>query len=111
MTSTRYIWKVVVNEEFLNCKYVYPIQQRKVLELINYLKQNENVKKIIIFGSSVTNKCHAMSDVDIYVELKENQTKLIKKYFDFAFDLWTNFTVDERLLNEILMKGVIVYEQ
>ena len=111
MDTTRYTWKIVVKEEFLNCKYIYPIQQRKVLELINYLKTNENVKKIIIFGSSVTNKCRAMSDVDIYIELKENQTKLIQRYFDFAFDLWTNYSVDDRLLNEILKKGVVVYEQ
>lgn len=77
---------------------------------MNYLKDNNNVKSIKIFGSSVTDNCHVGSDVDIYVELERDE-KVIKRYFAFVFDLWTNFTVDERLKNEIDKKGVIVYEQ
>lgn len=84
---------------------------KKVNELIKYLKQDKNVKLIIIFGSSVTNLCHVESDVDIYVEFYENKSVIKNKYFDFAFDLWTNFMVDERLKEEILSKGVIVYER
>lgn len=103
-------WKIVINNPFKNCSLIYPIQQRKVNELIQYFKQDKNVKKIIIFGSSITNKCHVGSDVDIYVELAEDKAIIKDKYFDFVFDLWTNFAVDERLKNEILKKGVIVYE-
>lgn len=31
--------------------------------------------------------------------------------FQFVYDLWTNYTVDERLYREIENKGVLVYEQ
>lgn len=104
-------WKIVIKNPFKNCSFIYPIQQKKVNELIEYLKQDENVKSIIIFGSSVTSKCHVGSDVDIYVELYENKPPIKDKYFNFVFDLWTNFMVDERLKNEILTKGVVVYER
>lgn len=103
-------YKVVINNPFENCEYIYPIQQRKVKELVDYLKNNKNIKSIIIFGSSVTNKCHIGSDVDIYVTLKKDE-KIIDRYFNFVFDLWTNFTADEHLKKEIYKKGVIVYEQ
>lgn len=103
-------YKVVVKEPFKNCELVYPIQQRKVKELVDYLKNNKNIKSIIIFGSSVTNKCNIDSDVDIYVVMEKDE-KIIHRYFNFVFDLWTNFTVDDNLKKEIYKKGVIVYEQ
>ena len=46
----------------------------------------------------------------VYVELKKDK-KVINRYFDFVFDLWTNFTADERLKKEIKKKGVVIYEQ
>lgn len=103
-------FNVVINEPFKNCEHIYPIQQRKVKEFIEYLKENKNVKSIIIFGSSVTTACHIGSDVDIYVTLSKKE-KIINKYFDFLYDLWTNFSADENLKKEIFKKGVIVYEQ
>ena len=103
-------YKIVINNPFKNCEYIYPIQQTKVKELVEYLKKNKNVKSIVIFGSSVNGNCHIGSDVDIYVIL-EKEEKIIDKYFNFVFDLWTNFSVDEHLKEEINKKGVIVYEQ
>ena len=103
-------FNVVIKELFMNCEYIYPIQQRKVKEFIEYFKTNKNVKRIIIFGSSITRACHIGSDVDIYVQLKKKE-KIINKYFDFLYDLWTNFTVDEKLENEIIKNGIVVYER
>lgn len=103
-------YKVVVKEPFENCELIYPIQQRKVKELVDYLKENENVCSVIIFGSSVTDRCHIGSDVDIYVTLKK-QEKLIHRYFNFVFDLWTNFTADDDLKKEIHKNGVVVYQR
>lgn len=94
----------------MNCGNIYPIQQRKVKALVDYLKVNKNVQSIIIFGSSVNDSCHIGSDVDIYVELGQ-EDKIINQYFPFVFDLWTNFSADERLKQEIMKKGVVVYER
>lgn len=104
-------WKICIDQPFMNCRFVYPIQQRKVRALIDELSKNENVMLIVIFGSSVSDRCHAESDVDLYVRLKQDQANLITCYFDFAYDLWTNFTIDDRMKEEIRKGGVAVYEQ
>ena len=86
-------YKVTIKEPFLNCDRIYPIQQKKVKEMLDYFNGNDNVRTVIVFGSSVTDRCHVGSDLDIYVSLKEDK-KLIDKYFPFDFDLWTNFSAD-----------------
>lgn len=104
-------WNICIDRPFKNCSFVYPIQQRKVRALIDELSKNENVLLIVIFGSSVSERCHIDSDVDVYVRLQHEQHNLIPCCFDFAYDLWTNFTVDDRLKEEIRKGGVWVYER
>lgn len=103
-------YKVVIDEPFMNCEHIYPIQQQKVKAMIEYLKGNNNVKSITIFGSSVNDRCHVGSDVDIYVELQQDE-KIIHQYFPFVFDIFTNFSVDEHLKNEVNKYGVLVYSK
>lgn len=103
-------YKVCIEKPFKNIEMIYPIQQRKVKAIIDDLKKDKQVLKIIVFGSSTTDRCHIGSDVDIYFESMNSETKLNKVY-DFEYDLWNNNTVDERLKNEINKKGVIVYER
>ena len=105
------MWKICIAEPFMNCEKIYPIQQKKVKRLIDILSNNSNVKKIIIFGSSVSDRCHIDSDIDIFIELEKEERRLIKRYIDFRFDLWTNFDVDDRLLNEIMKDGVLVWQE
>lgn len=101
-------WKICVDQPFKNCNYIYPIQQKRIQSIIEHLSKDNNVKRIIVFGSSVSDRCHVGSDIDLYIELCEEKP-VIKKAFDFPFDLWTNFSVDERLYREIQREGVIVY--
>lgn len=105
-------FNVCLNSEdrFMNCDSINPIQQKRVLQLINLITKTNEVKKIIIFGSSVTQRCRIDSDVDIYVELTEKK-KTITEYLDFVYDYWTNYDVDERLFKEIVETGVVVYEK
>lgn len=109
MEKIRKKWKICT-EYFNNCEFIYPTQQKKVKKMLDYLSSNPNVKSITLFGSSITPNCTIDSDIDIYVEIKNNE-KLINQYFDFSYDLWTNYTIDERMLEEINKKGLIVYEQ
>lgn len=101
-------WKICIDDPFDNCERIYPIQQRKVRALIDDITENDNVNEIRIFGSSITEKCHMGSDVDIFVDT-DVPRDLIAHAHDFAYDLWTNDTVDERLREEIMTKGVKVY--
>jgi len=99
-----------IDKPFANCDRVYPIQQRKVAQLLAVLKASPSVKKVILFGSSITNHCHIASDVDVYAEMDENSNPITQS-FDFEFDFWNNYTVDNRLRTEIESKGVVIYEQ
>lgn len=104
-------FKICIDKPFDNCDKVYPIQQKKVRALMDAMLPNDNIQKIIIFGSSVTDSCHIGSDVDVYVETAEKQKKLIRTALLFKYDLWTNFSVDGRLLTEITKKGVVVWQR
>lgn len=101
-------WKICIDNPFANCDKVYPIQQRKVRELIDDITSSADVREIRIYGSSVTERCHIGSDIDIYVDA-ENPSGLTTRAHDFEFDLWTNETADSRLKKEIMDKGVKVY--
>lgn len=104
------MWKIVSNDNFLNQSLIFPTQQRDVGSLIKEFSTRTAVKKIVIFGSSVTTACNPWSDIDVYVELSED-INLRPPHFEVPVDLWTNFDVDERLLEEITENGVTVYEK
>ncbi|MEI3376346.1 MAG: helix-turn-helix domain-containing protein [Coriobacteriales bacterium] len=101
-------WRVCIDRPFENCNRIYPVQQRKVRELIDDISADPAVKSITVFGSSVTQRCHIGSDVDVYVETDDTRSPISMTH-DFAFDLWTNHTADERLKDEIARTGVKVY--
>ena len=42
-------WKVCIKSPFQNCSKIYPIQQQKVFQIVEHLKKNTNVKRVIIF--------------------------------------------------------------
>lgn len=64
-------WKYPVKcsaVKFKNCEYIHPLKQIEVQLIVNMLSKHECVKKIIVFGSAVSMRCHSGSDLDIYVE-------------------------------------------
>lgn len=101
-------WKVCIARPFPNCERIYPIQQRKVRALLDDLERNPKVQRVVIFGSSITERCHQGSDVDVYIETEDGSVPVFRSH-DFAFDLWTNATTDARLKAEIERTGVTVY--
>ena len=104
----RTTWKVCISRPFPNCERIYPIQQRKVRAILDAVAGLEEVRCVIVFGSSVTQACHVGSDVDVYLELS-GDVSLPLSNLGFDVDVWNNFTVDERLMREIKRKGVVVY--
>lgn len=107
----RQSWKCITEEHFDNQQYVFQTQQADVLRLVHGAKKDKNVKKIIIFGSSVTAQCNPWSDIDAYFEEEKDLLHFSFAGIEAAVDFWTNFTVDEALLAEIEEKGVCVYER
>lgn len=106
------MWKVCVDEDsvFQNVELIFPTQQVDVSKIIDVFSKLEEVKKIIVFGSSVTAACNPWSDIDLFVQI-DREIRLKKPRIEVPIDLWTNFDVDENLMNEINEKGVVVYER
>jgi len=106
------MWKICIEDPFLNCHLIYPIQQKKVKAMIDGIlsKYGNTVSRIIVFGSSVTNRCHIGSDVDLFVETEEKHLSL-PAAVSFAYDLWSSSMADDRIRNEIYKTGVIVYDK
>lgn len=102
----------IVSDYFNNVSLIHPLKQKQVFKLISNLKGNKNINKIVIFGSSVTNRCRTGSDLDFYVDMSEqvDLNKLLPSILS-NYDYWNNYTVDKRLLSEIEKKGVVVYER
>lgn len=106
------MWKVCVmqSERFRNVEKIFPTQQRDVSVLVKDFSTCPAVKRIVVFGSSVTSACNPWSDLDVFVELTE-EVRLKKPKLGTEIDLWTSFDVDERLMLEIAEKGVVVFER
>lgn len=99
-------------EDFLNPNSIYPAAQRRVEKVIDSIRDNPNVLKIYVFGSSLTRQWTIYSDLDFYLVLKENQKKILQKPLTFDYDMLTNFNVDKDFLEkQILNKGELVYER
>ena len=105
------MWKLI-DRDFLNARYIFPTKQRDVADMVDVCRRDPNVKRAIVFGSSVTSACNPWSDIDIYFELEQRKPNLPTYPSPTAvWDKWTNFTVSPELLAEIESKGVVVYER
>lgn len=101
-------WKVCVDPRFQNADKIFPTQQKDVAILLEVMQSQEHVKRVVIFGSSVTSACNPWSDLDVFVELSDN-VKVKKPNLSVPLDLWTNYDVDDRLRMEIEESGVTVF--
>ena len=80
--------------------------------MVEKCKTIPDVRKAIVFGSSVTAACNPWSDIDIYYEMeKDCQNLPLVDTGSQSWDRWSNFTIDQGLLAEIEKKGIIVYDR
>ena len=104
------MWKAVA-KPFMNIEKIHPYQQEAVGKMVELCKQDPNIKRVVIFGSSVREDCRPDSDIDIYYEFKQNPQFYPHISGNSMFDNWSNFIVDRRLDYEICRTGVTVWEQ
>ena len=103
-------FKQVIDRPFLGIEHVHPLQQRKVRELVDHFSENPDIKRVILFGSSVEENCNIDSDIDIYIE-SACYDNLLKKAFHFPIDRITPDMLSESLRKEIKRHGVVIYER
>ena len=103
-------FKVVRKKKFKNIDHIHPIQQENIERILEVLKTFNSVKKVVVFGSSVTSRCTYDSDIDLYVELTKDEN--VKKYnIETPVDFWTNYNVEPSIMEEINRTGVVVYDR
>lgn len=95
---------------------VYPIKQREVKKIYEFLKTQESVEQAYIFGSSISMKCTQRSDTDIgirlrpefnYTEIRSYLRSHIHDYCPHDCDiLWINDLKPSEKIYENIMKGV-----
>lgn len=105
------LWLQFTPEPFKNVNHIFPTQQMDVYNLIKASIPDKNIKKIIVFGSSVTKACNPWSDIDVYFEKEKEGPFPFVASSSAVYDKWDNFSISKDMLDEIKKKGVVVYEQ
>lgn len=97
-------------------KHIFPTKQADIQKLLEYVKSNSEIKKVIVFGSAVTWQCRPTNDIDIAVQYASD-----RKFADIAADLRKQMTsecdvVDYDDIHSVLLKqeidkkGVLIYD-
>jgi predicted nucleotidyltransferase len=134
MTTEEYLvarksknWKfnsVVDNSSFSNVNKIHPIKQRIVKDIVNNARNDNNVKRIIIFGSSTRYDCDVTSDLDICIDWKydcyddmgvlkpftKNMRKAISLATKGKADVVNYDYLDGTDVEQSVKEGVVVYE-
>ena len=111
--SKHWDFEVVIEESYMNINCIHPLKQRDLCEIVKVAEQDEHIKEIIVFGSSVRFDCNSYSDIDIYVR---RDGKLFKSPVDYDkvqsdVDVIYNHTCGQKLFNEITQTGVTIFRR
>jgi len=97
-------------------KYIFPSMQKEVQRVIDKAKDNEQIKRIVVFGSSVTWNCGLGSDLDVAVFGNFDEDMFMKVYRLLKTDAQCDMDIlhyedirSELLKYEIDTKGVEIY--
>ena len=108
---------VTIQTDCPNIERIYPLKQRQVSEISKCAKQFDVVKRIIIFGSSVTPRCNVDSDLDICVDADTSDgmkvyevEKAIGDICDWNCDIIIFSNVGQSLRTTVQNEGVVIYE-
>lgn len=82
-------WKfnVVSDRHFKNIQYIHPLKQKIIADIVEKAKNCPEIKRLIVFGSSITNKCDFQSDLDICIDWNidcvDSDGVFVPETFDF----------------------------
>lgn len=97
---------------FQNANRVHPLMQRRVEKLICELGKDANIRRLILFGSSLEFRCDSASDIDLYIEKYDPGKKLDHlPELDCEVDIITNLPPDNRLYQKIEQTGLLLFER
>jgi predicted nucleotidyltransferase len=134
MTTEEYLiarksknWKfnrVVADTSFRNVNRIHPIKQKIVKEIVAEAKNDQEVRKIIIFGSSTRYDCDITSDLDVCIDWKNDcydengillpftrhMRKVISSVTKGQADVVNYDYLEGTVVEDAVKEGVVVYE-
>ena len=134
MTSQEYLelssqknWKynmVIKNPVAINLEFIHPLKQELVNVIVGRAIEDINVKKLIVFGSSITSKCNPFSDLDICIDWKIRshdddgvyvlETNAFMKFISLKsngnVDILSYDDIENQSIKEAVDGGIVVYE-
>ena len=114
MRDINEMWDFPVKEgvSFENANRVHPLMQNRIEVLIQTLHKDRNIKRLILYGSSLEFRCNSNSDIDIYIEKYDKEKKLDQfPDLDCEIDIVTNLSPDSKLYKEIDATGLVLFER
>lgn len=106
-------FEVITPTQIMNINRIHPLKQKEVVSIVESLKNNNKVLRIVVFGSAVEFRCTSRSDIDIYVETDEEECKITLPYDTLVseVDVVRNLNHKTRLFEQIEKTGIVVYER
>lgn len=109
---------IVVKSECKELGRIYPLKQKEAAEIYEIAAQFPFVKRVFVFGSSTTGRCHIDSDLDICIDADTDDgmqifqlQKAIGDLCNWNCDIVMYSNIGNRLKDTIKREGVILYEQ
>ena len=97
---------------FKNAEKVHPLMQTRIEKILKAAEKEPNIKKLVLFGSSLEFRCSSYSDIDLYAETYDPDLNLrFLPELDCEVDLITNLPHDVRLYKEIDRTGLLLFER
>lgn len=108
------MWDFPIMEgvDFPNANRVHPLMQNRVNKLIHEFSKDQNIRRLILYGSSLEFRCSSASDIDLYIE-KENPEKKLEYIpeLDCEIDIITNLPSENKLYQRIEQTGLLLFER
>lgn len=117
---------VIDTTRFHNLNKIHPIKQSMVSEVCKICSESPYVCKVIVFGSSITDRCKFSSDIDLCIEwsvkpfdsdgvyniLLKDTLEKIQKCCDYNIDIvaWNELESEYSTIKDDILKGVVIYE-
>lgn len=106
------MWDFPIMEgiSFSNANRVHPLMQGRVEKLLQELEKDQNIHRVVLFGSSLQFRCNSFSDIDLYIEKYDSEKKLAHfPELDCEVDIITNLRADSKLYQEIERTGLLLF--
>lgn len=114
MRDVKELWDFPVKEGviFPDANRVHPLMQERVERIYRAARMDENLSRLVLYGSSLEFRCSSASDIDLYAESVDPDQPLdFLPDLDCEVDLVTNLPHDSRLYREIDRTGLLLYEK